>query len=129
VVGAFYARPGQKCVAIMGDGSFGFSSSELETIRRLNIAVTLIVLSNSSFGWIKAGQFASYGERYYSVDFGRPDSAKVAQAHGLKAWSVHEDQDIAAALSEALAFDGPTLVEIFTRELHQTQAPVSAWMG
>ncbi|HDS1705650.1 MULTISPECIES: thiamine pyrophosphate-binding protein [Pseudomonas] len=129
VVGAYYARPDQKCVAIMGDGSFGFSSSELETIFRLNIPVTLVVLSNSNYGWIKAGQFASYGERYFSVDFSNTSSARIAEAHGIKAWRVQEDEDVQTAIREALAHSGPSLVEITVRELHETQAPVSAWMG
>lgn len=129
VVGAYYARPQQKCVAVMGDGSFGFSSSELETIYRLNIPVTLIVLSNSNYGWIKAGQYASYGERYFSVDFSTSNSARVAEAHGIKSWSVRDDQDVPSVVQQALNHDGPSLVEIFVKELHETQAPVSAWMG
>ncbi|WP_323113976.1 thiamine pyrophosphate-binding protein [Pseudomonas guariconensis] len=129
VVGAYYARPEQKCVAVMGDGSFGFSSSELETISRLGIPVTLIVLSNNNYGWIKAGQFASYGERYFSVDFSPSNSARIAEAHGIRAWSVGEDEDVQAAIEQALHFNGPSLVEVRVRELHETQAPVSAWMG
>lgn len=129
VVGAYYARPHQKCIAIMGDGSFGFSSSELETIYRLNIPVTMIVLSNSNYGWIKAGQFASYGERYFSVDFSNSSSARVAEAHGIKSWHVREDDNVQEAIAQALAHSGPSLVEITVRELHETQAPVSAWMG
>ena len=68
-VGAWFGRPGTKCVSLMGDGSFGFSVGELETVTRLKIPLLMIVFSNSSYGWIKASQKASYGQRYFSVDF------------------------------------------------------------
>jgi len=80
VIGAYFARPESKCIGIMGDGSFGFAAGDLETISRLGIPVTLIVISNGSFGWIKAGQKYGYDERFYSVDFTQINHAKVAKA-------------------------------------------------
>ncbi|MGH7774628.1 MAG: thiamine pyrophosphate-binding protein [Candidatus Binatia bacterium] len=128
-VGAFYGRPGAKCVAVMGDGSFGFSCGEMETIVRLNIPVTLIVISNSSFGWIKAGQKHSFSQNYYSVDFSRTDHSKVAEAFELKAWRVSDPADLRAALSAAVARDGPTLVDIVAQPLEEAKAPVSEWIA
>ena len=68
-VGAYFGRPGAKIVSVMGDGSFGFTVGELETICRLKIPLAMVVISNSSYGWIKAGQKSGFGERYFSVDF------------------------------------------------------------
>ena len=79
-VGAQLGRPNAMVVALMGDGSFGFTAGELETIVRLGVPITMVVFSNSVFGWIKAGQRAGFGERYFSVDFNRTDHAKVAEA-------------------------------------------------
>ena len=61
----------------MGDGSFGFTAGELETVARLGAPILMLVLSNGCYGWIKAGQRAGYGARYYSVDFGATDHAAV----------------------------------------------------
>ena len=47
VVGAAIARPASKCVAVMGDGSFGFACGEMETIVRLGLPITLVVVSNA----------------------------------------------------------------------------------
>src|SRR3546814_9176303 len=69
VLGAYFARPSAKCVAVMGDGSFGFNAGEMETLARTGAPVTLVVFSNSVFGWIKAGQDSGFGKRYFSVDF------------------------------------------------------------
>jgi len=129
VVGAFYGRPRAKCVAVMGDGSFGFACGEMETIVRLNIPVTLIVISNSSFGWIKAGQKHGFSRRYYSVDFSRTDHSKVAEAFGVKAWRVSDPADLSPALSAAVAYNGPTLVDIIAQPLEEATAPVSEWIA
>ncbi len=60
-MGAHFAQPKVKCVAVMGDGSFGFTCGELETAARYRLPMTFIVISNASYGWIKAGQRAGYG--------------------------------------------------------------------
>ncbi len=129
VVGAYYGRSGSKCVAIMGDGSFGMAAGELETIRRLGIPVTLVVVSNSVFGWIKAGQRSGYDGRYYSVDFTRTDHAAVAQAYGIKSWTVRDPNDLAEALQAATKLDEPTLVDVISQPLQEARAPVSEWVA
>lgn len=129
VLGAYFARPQSKCVAVMGDGSFGFNAGEMETLARVGAPVTLVVLSNAAFGWIKAGQSSGFGERYYSVDFNRTDHARVAEAFGLKAWRVEDPADLRTALKAALEHGGPTLVDIVVQPLHEAAAPVTEWIA
>src|SRR5207237_3715851 len=57
-VGAHFGKPSVKTLAVMGDGSFGMCAGELETLVRLKIPVTALVISNATYGWIKAGQKA-----------------------------------------------------------------------
>ena len=128
-IGAHIARPAVKTVAVMGDGSFGMCAGELETLVRLNLPLTLIVISNSSFGWIKAGQKAGYGKRYFSVDFTPTDHARVAEAFGLKAWRVTEPEDLASVLGAALAHGGPSLVDVVCQPLEEARVPVSEWVA
>ena len=71
-LGAWFADPRRKCVALMGDGSFGFAVGELETVVRCKVPLLMLVFSNATYGWIKASQKASYGRRYFSVDFFAP---------------------------------------------------------
>lgn len=129
VVGAAIGRPDRKCVAVVGDGSFGFCAGELETVARLGLPVTIIVIANDVYGWIKAGQKSSFGERYFSVDFSATDHARVAAAYGLKSWRVENPAALETALAKALADDGPTLVDIVTQPLHEAAAPVSEWIA
>ena len=128
-MGAHVGRPDVKTVAAMGDGSFGFCCGEYETITRYRMPITSIVFSNSTFGWIKAGQNASFDKRFYNVDFGRTDHAAVASAFGVKSWRVEDPDDLDSVLAEALAHDGPTLVDIISQPLHEAAAPVSEWVA
>ncbi len=128
-VGAAIGRPDARCVGIMGDGSFAMACGELETIRRLELPVTLIVLANGSFGWIKAGQKTGFGGRYHAVDFSRSDHAAIARAFGLCAFRIEDPAALDGTLRTALAHDGPTLVEILTQPLEEARAPVSEWIA
>ncbi len=128
-VGAQVGRPDAKVVAAMGDGSFGMCVGELETIVRLGLPITIVVFSNSVYGWIKAGQKSGFDARYYSVDFSRTDHAAVAAAYGVKGWRVEEPGALERALKEAIAHDGPTLVDVIAQPLQDAAAPVSEWVA
>ncbi|HIP22431.1 MAG TPA: thiamine pyrophosphate-binding protein, partial [Rhodobacteraceae bacterium] len=128
-LGAWFGRPESKVVAMMGDGSFGFTVGELETITRNKAPITYIVFSNAAFGWIKASQFADKDARYYNVDFNRVDQAAVAAAYGVKSWRVENPEELEAVMKQALKHDGPTLIDIITQPLEEANAPVRRWMG
>ena len=128
-VGAAIGAPGRKVVAMMGDGSFGFTCGELETVARLGLPITFIVFSNSVYGWIKAGQRTAFGERYFSVDFDRTNHAAVAEAFGVKAWKVENPDDLEGALRAAVDHPGPSLVDIISQPLQEANAPVSEWIA
>lgn len=128
-VGAAIGQPDSVVVSVMGDGSFGFTCGELETIVRRNVPLKMIVFSNAVYGWIKASQKTGYDGRYFSVDFNRTHHARVAEAFGVKAWQVSDPADLESALKAALMHDGPALVDVISQELQDTAVPVSQWMG
>ena len=128
-MGAHVARPGVKTVAVMGDGSFGMCVGELETAVRLKLPITFVVISNAVYGWIKAGQKSGFGQRYFSVDFGVTDHAKVAEGFGVRSWRVTDPNDLTKVLKQALQAGEPTLVDIVCQPLHEAKAPVSEWVA
>ena len=128
VVGAHFARPGCKVVGIMGDGSFAISAGELETIQRLGLPVLLIVLTNSCFGWVKAGQRAC-GAKYFGVDFSTLDHAGVARAYGIEGERVEDPAELASVLKKGLEAQGPMLIDVIVQPLQDTRAPVSKWVA
>ncbi|NNE82328.1 MAG: thiamine pyrophosphate-binding protein [Silicimonas sp.] len=128
-VGAAVGAPGKKVVGLMGDGSFGFTCGELETVVRLNLPVTFIVFSNAVYGWIKAGQKTKFDERYFSVDFNRTDHKAVAEAFGVTAFRAEDPETLEATLRKAIEHSGPTLVDIISQPLQDANAPVSEWIA
>jgi acetolactate synthase-1/2/3 large subunit len=128
-VGAHFGRPSVKTVAVMGDGSFGMCAGELETVVRLKLPISFIVIANAVYGWIKAGQRSGYQQRYFSVDFGATDHAAVARAFGMRSWRVTDPRELGKTLKEAFAAGEPTLVEVVCQPLHEAKAPVSEWVA
>jgi acetolactate synthase-1/2/3 large subunit len=128
-IGAHYGRPQAKVVSVMGDGSFNFACGEFETVVRHKLPITFVVFSNDCYGWIKAGQKTGYQQRYFSVDFGRTDHTRVAEAFGLKAWTVEDPSALEATLKKAVEHGGPSLVNVIAQPLHEARAPVSEWVA
>ncbi len=127
VVGAHYARPEARTVSLMGDGSFGMSVGELETISRLNLPLTLLHFNNGSFGWIKELQHLYHDKRYFSVDFNPVDYAAIARGFGLRAWQVKDPADLEATMQAALASGGPAFIDIVSEAQMTETPPVHAW--
>jgi acetolactate synthase-1/2/3 large subunit len=128
-IGAHFARPKVKTLAVMGDGSFGMCVGELETAVRLRLPITFVVISNAVYGWIKAGQKSGYERRYFSVDFSVTDHAKVAAAFGVRSWRITKPGELGAALKKAISLGEPALVDIVCQPLHEAKAPVSEWVA
>lgn len=128
-IGASVGRPNSRCIAIMGDGSFGFTVGELETVVRYKMPITMIVLSNASFGWIKAGQRFNFEERYFSVDFSRSDHAGIAAAFGIKSWRAENEAAFESALKSAFELNEPTLIDVYCQPLECANAPVTEWIA
>ncbi|HEX4928920.1 MAG TPA: thiamine pyrophosphate-binding protein [Burkholderiales bacterium] len=128
-VGAHFGRPSVKTVAVMGDGSFGMCAGELETLVRLKLPVTLVVIANATYGWIKAGQRSGYQRRYFSVDFGATDHAAVAAAFGMRSWRVSDPRELGSVFKQAVSLAEPALVDVVCQPLHEARAPVSEWVA
>jgi acetolactate synthase-1/2/3 large subunit len=127
VVGAKLARPEATVVGLMGDGSFGMSVGELETVARLGLPVTIVQFNNGCFGWIKVLQELFREGRHFGVDFTDVDYAGIAQGFGLQGRRVEDPQDVGPALREALAAGGPAFVDIVTECETSELPPVARW--
>jgi len=111
-IGAALARPEKRIVCFTGDGGLGMSLGELETIRRLDLPVTIVVFNDSQLSLIaiKAKPEGNGGDNaiaYESTDFA--DVARGYGLHGLRAATVDE---LDAALAEAFEHLGPSLVDV-----------------
>jgi acetolactate synthase-1/2/3 large subunit len=123
VVGAKLARPQATVVGLMGDGSFGMSVGELETVGRLGLPVTIIQFNNACFGCIKVSQELFCDGRCFGVDFSADtDHAAIARGFGLRGVRVEKPEEVEPALQEALSAGRPTFIDIVT-ESETTELP------
>ena len=126
-VGAWYAGRGRRVVGMTGDGSFGMSVGELETISRLGLPIVIIQCSNGTFGWIKELQHLYHDDRYFGVDFNPVDYAAIARGFGFCAAQVTDPNDLERAVQVAIAGGRPYFLDVVTESPVTETPPVAAW--
>jgi acetolactate synthase-1/2/3 large subunit len=110
-VAAKLVHPSLKVVAVSGDGGFLMNVQELETARRLGLAIVNVIFRDGGYNLIQWKQQTRLG-RESGVEFGNPDFVMLAQAFGAKGYRVESARDLAPALRDALAWPGPTIVDV-----------------
>jgi len=113
-MGAALARPKTPVVGLTGDGGFNMVLGELETARRMELGLTVIVVNNAASGYVKALQHLMYGEgNYQSSDLSETNYAQVAKAMGCHGVRVDTPDDLPAALAAAFAETGrPSVIDV-----------------
>ena len=104
---------GRKVVSISGDGGFGQYAMEFTTAVKYGMDITHILLNNAQLGKITKEQRA--GElTVWETDLRNPSFAMFAKQCGGLGLKVTAASDLDAAIEQALAFEGPALVEVMT---------------
>jgi acetolactate synthase-1/2/3 large subunit len=105
---------GRPVVSINGDGGFQLNLQELQTLARNNLPVKVVVLDNGSHGMVRQFQESYLGGRYQSTVWGysAPDFARVAAAYEIPSRSVSDPAEVADAVAEMWATEGPYLLEL-----------------
>jgi acetolactate synthase-1/2/3 large subunit len=111
-IAAKLAHPNQTVVAFAGDGCFQMTSQELSTAVQANAAVIVLVIDNGMYGTIRMHQENHFPGRVSATDLSNPDFAALARACGAFGCTVNNADEFPAALSEAMAADGPSLIHI-----------------
>lgn len=103
-----------KVVNITGDGSVQINIQELDTLKRLDLDVCVIVLNNSSLGMVKNFQDMYFDGNNQStvVGYSNPDFVAVARGYGLKTWRAQDVDGFRKAYAEALSYHHPSLIEV-----------------
>ncbi len=103
--------PDKPIVGIAGDAGFLMNVQEMETAKRLNSDIVIMVWEDNAYGLIAWKQWAEFG-KHTDLSFGNPDWSSLALAFG---WSIHKVNDSARMKSElkkALGHKGPSLVVV-----------------
>ena len=96
----------------MGDGALGYTVGELAAVLQHRLDVTMVVLNNSSYGWIRWYRRIAFGRGWEVDDFVPTDYAAVGSAFGLATERVEEAGDLAGALARVAGEPRPGLVEV-----------------
>ncbi|GAA4847061.1 5-guanidino-2-oxopentanoate decarboxylase [Saccharopolyspora rosea] len=113
-IGAKLARPDVPVIALHGDGGFLFTAPELASAAQLGLPLPVVVVDNGGYGEIR-DEMARRGDPVHAVDLPSADLAALGRALGCRGVRV-EPGGLAAALSEALAADRPTVVHVPARD-------------
>ena len=127
-IAACVVHPDRPVIHLSGDSAIGFSGMEMETLARYNMPAKIVVLNNGGIGpgmpeipedpmMNMKPNALIYGARYDKMmeDFG-----------GYGAF-VTDPNDIPKALDEAMAFDGPALVNIVISQSSSRKPQQFAW--
>ncbi|MBM3292277.1 thiamine pyrophosphate-binding protein, partial [Candidatus Bathyarchaeota archaeon] len=128
-VGIHFARPDLSIATLVGDGSFGFTAGELETIARLGGSNHIILFNNLSYGWIRAEWQLSYGKEYvdFATNFKPVDYLKIAEGFGLKANRINKPNEL-KTLKNIFNDPEPTFTEIVVESEDKLVPPVPTWI-
>ena len=129
-IGAAFARPDHKTVAVCGDGGAQMTFEEVVVAVEHKLPVTFVVINNACLGMVRQWQELFYGKRYsgsiLSVK-GRlanerleqdlkydylPDLKKLAEAHGAETYRVIDPAKLDATISKAINSPRTTFVEV-----------------
>lgn len=121
-LGAQAAYPKRQVIALCGDGGFTMLMGDFLSMAQMKLPVKIVIFNNSVLGFVamemKAGGYLTDG-----TDLQNPDFAAIARAAGIKGIRVEKSSDLNAALEEALAFDGPVVVDVVTAKEELAMPP------
>ncbi|MFX0029544.1 MAG: thiamine pyrophosphate-binding protein [Candidatus Hermodarchaeota archaeon] len=130
-------NPHQQVVALVGDGDFMMTISELSTAVQLGLEnIFFVVLNNHGWIAIKDLQQAAFGEdRGYGTAFEdkdgntySPDFSQIGKAFGCYAEQISKKEEIVPALERAAKSKKPAVIEIkVQREYPYTGSPAVGW--
>jgi thiamine pyrophosphate-dependent acetolactate synthase large subunit-like protein len=110
-MGVWAAAPDRPIFAVTGDGGFGQYLAEFTTAVKYGMNITHVLLNNAELGKISKEQRAVEME-VWQTSLHNPDFSEYARLCGGLGLCVRHRHELDAAITRALGFDGPALVEI-----------------
>lgn len=112
-IGASKAFPDRQVISMSGDGGLGMLMGELLTLKLHQLNAKIVVFNNSSLGMVKLEMLVEglpdYGTDHEAVDF-----AAIAEGVGIGAVRITDPKKLRRQLGDALAIDGPVLIDVVT---------------
>lgn len=112
-IGAKFARPNERVIAVCGDGSFQMNFQELATAMEQKLDLKIVVFNNRHHGMVRQWQTMFFDKNYSSSYFEvLPDFVKLAEAFGARGFRCSEPDNLESTFTEGLNTPGVVLMEI-----------------
>jgi pyruvate dehydrogenase (quinone) len=121
-LGAQAAFPQKQVISLSGDGGLAMLMGELLTAVQNKLPVKIVVFHNNALAFVEVEMMAA-GIVPFGTDLKNPDFSKVAEACGLFGVRVTQAEELKPALQEALAHDGPALVDVLVHRQELSMPP------
>ena len=121
-IGAQASHPGRQVISLSGDGGLAMMFGDLLTLLQHKLPVKLVVFKNNSLAFVELEMKAA-GIVDFATDLVNPDFSKVADAAGLLGLRVEKPEELKPALTRALEYDGPALVEVMVHRQELSMPP------
>lgn len=103
--------PDRRVIAVIGDGSFGFTAMEIDTAVRSGARAVFVVANNESWAIERHDQLVGYDGNLVGVDLPNCRYNLVAEGLGAYAERVERAEDLTGALERALE-NAPALLDV-----------------
>ncbi|EKN90628.1 acetolactate synthase, large subunit, biosynthetic type [Leptospira interrogans str. 2003000735] len=110
-IGAALVFPEKRIVCISGDGSILMNIQELDTLRELNLDVTILLINNGHLGLVRQQQELFFSSRFSASKFVIPANfIKIASSFGIPSFELSNECSQVEILEQALIRKGPSFV-------------------
>jgi pyruvate dehydrogenase (quinone) len=124
-IGGAIAHPGRTVACVVGDGALAMLLGELMTVARYGLSIKILVMKNNTMAQVRWEQMVFLGTPEYGSELPPTDFAAIARGVGLAAFTIERPEECADALAEALATQGPVLIEALV-DPHEPPLPPKA---
>jgi acetolactate synthase I/II/III large subunit len=114
--GTKLAFPDKTVVAFIGDGGFQMTLQELGMFSQYEVAAKIIILDNEYLGMVRQWQQLFFDKRYSFVELKNPNFCMIAEGFGVKAKKITQTHELAGAVAEMLAYDGPFVLHVMVEK-------------
>ena len=119
-IGAYFANGKKEVIAFEGDGGFMMNMQEIQTIITNKLNIKLFIINNEGYHSLRITQNNLFSNHSHvgigpeSKDLSFPSYEKIANAFGIKYFSIKKNSDLNSSLKKVLSFTGAVMIEVFT---------------
>ena len=109
-IGAQIAYPNKTVIDIDGDASFNHTLGDLQTIKRYNLPIKIIIMNDGKMSMVKAWEQLFFENNYVATDSVNPDYELLAKSYGIKSVTVTNKLSLDDALNDMMTYKGAFLL-------------------